>query len=190
MFSRLLGLFFLMVIGSVVGGAIWFGESHGLFHVTGPAREKLAAVPYVGKYLGIAPQLPRRELAEIEKLQEERAREDRWAIVKKAEGDLKRAETDINDEKQRLSQWEAELERREEALVQREKEATDREKQYEISVKYYLSMRPSAAAQILSRQDDILVIEILRRMPERNVAAILMEMDPAVAGAIMRKMAR
>jgi flagellar motility protein MotE (MotC chaperone) len=57
-------------------------------------------------------------------------------------------------------------------------------------VKFYLSMRPAAAAKVLAQQEDLLVIELFRRMPERNVAAILAEMDPTVSGAIMRKMSR
>lgn len=190
MSSKLLALLLLILIAVMIGGVLAFADQQGLVNIRGPLTELGAHIPYVGPKIAPATGPPEQELHELEKLSEERAREDRWALLKNKEEELKKAESVLNEDRSRLSQWEGELERRELAINEREKEYTDKEKQYQRAVKSYLAMRPASAAKVLSQQEDLLVIEIFRRMPERNVAAILAEMDPSVAGAIMRKMSR
>jgi len=180
----------LLIIAGTIFGVLYFLQSEGFVDVSGPLTGIAGEIPWVGKYFDHGSGLPYNELAELERLKEKTAREDRWLTLKKKEDKLRKDEQTLNEDRDRLSQWERELERREEALVLREKEFTNKEAQYEKAVKFYLSMRPVAAAKVLSQQDDLLVIELFRRMPERNVSAILAEMDPTVAGAIMRKMAR
>lgn len=190
MTSRIQVILLLIVILAVVGGVLTFFEEQGMVNVSGELRAWSGLLPYIGPWLNPPASAPAAELRELERLQEDRAREDKWAALRTKDEELKKAESLLNEERSRLSQWEGELERRELAIDNREKETSDREKQYERAVKYYLTMRPISAAKVLSQQEDLLVIEIFRRMPERNVAAIMAEMDPAVAGAIMRKMSR
>lgn len=188
--TKLLALVLVGIILTLIGGVLWFAENEGLVEVSGPLRAVGGHIPVVGAYIRPSTDPPTSELRELEQLSEQRARDERGAALKRKEEELRKAETELNADRLRLSQWEEALERREGAIKDREESFTDKEKQYERSVKFYLTMRPAAAARVLSQQEDILVIEIFRRMPERNVAAILAEMDPAVAGAIMRKMAR
>jgi flagellar motility protein MotE (MotC chaperone) len=180
----------LGVILAVIGGVLYFLDSKEMINVEGEVQAWGGNLPYVGSYFAPPASAPATEFQELERLQAERARDDRWAALRKKEEDLKKAEALLNEDRSRLAQWEGELERRELAIDEREKESADREAQYERAVKYYLTMRPAAAAKVLSQLEDLLVIEIFRRMPERNVSAIMAEMDPAVAGAIMRKMSR
>jgi flagellar motility protein MotE (MotC chaperone) len=188
--NRIQIILLLGVILAVIAGVLYFLDSKGMINVEAEVRTWGGALPYAGAWFSPPASAPASELLELERLQAERARDDRWAALRKKEDDLQKAEGLLNEERSRLSQWEGELERRELAIDEREKEFTDREKQYDRAVQYYLTMRPAAAAKVLSQQEDLLVIEIFRRMPERNVSAIMAEMDPAVAGAIMRKMSR
>lgn len=188
--NRALIVLLVGLILAVFGGVLYWADSEGLIDVVEPATVALGKVPYVGPYIHAPGGQPAAEIRELERLQEERARDQRWSALKKREEELRRAENTLNEERARLGQWEAELERRELAINDRERSFTDREQQYERSVRTYLTMRPAAAARVLSQLEDLEVIEIFRRMPERNVSAILGEMDPAVAGAIMRKMSR
>ncbi len=180
----------ILIIVATVGGVLYFMDTIGMVDVSQGARDIGGSLPWVGSWLRGPLALPATEVGELERLQEARAREDQWALLTKSQEELSRAEKALNEERARLEQWEQELERREEAITNREGEFTDREAQYKRAVQFYLSMRPAAAAKVLSQQEDLLVIEIFRRMPERNVSAIMAEMDPAVAGAIMRKMSR
>ena len=181
----------LLIIFGTIGGVFWFMEAEGLADVTGTLTAFGSQIPWVGEYVAPAARAtPVAELRELERLKEEEARERRTAQLKLKEDELRTAENLLNEDRSRLAQWENEIERREAAIDEREKQFTDREKQYERSVQFYLSMRPAAAARVLAQQEDLLVIELFRRMPERNVAAILAEMDPAISGAIMRKMSR
>ncbi len=188
--NRVLIVFLVLLILGVFGGVVYWADAEGLVDVVDPVTASLATVPYIGPYVQATGGQPATEIRELERLQEERARDQRWSALKKREEELRRAESTLNEERARLGQWEAELERRELAINDRERSFTDREQQYERSVRTYLTMRPAAAARVLSQLEDLEVIEIFRRMPERNVSAILGEMDPAVAGAIMRKMSR
>lgn len=187
---KFLATLLLTIILAITGGVLWFAEEEGMIQVSGPLRDIGGTLPWVGEKISPAARPPATELRELEQLSEEKARDERWAQLKKKEEELRTAENELNGDRSRLSQWEVALEQREGALNEREKTFTDREKQFERSVKFYLTMRPAAAARVLSQQEDLQVIEIFRRMPEQNVSAILSEMDPAVAGAIMRKMAR
>ncbi|MEK8023079.1 MAG: hypothetical protein AAB229_04650 [Candidatus Hydrogenedentota bacterium] len=188
--TKLIAAVLLILILGMIGAVLTFAEDQGLIEIREPLRTMGSRIPYVGHYITAPASAPAEELREIERLSEERAREDRWALLKKKEEELKKAEGLLNEDRSRLSQWEGELERRELALDEREKDYADKEKQYGRAVRSYLAMRPASAAKVLSQQEDLLVIEIFRRMPERNVASILAEMDPSVAGAIMRKMSR
>ncbi|MBL4889751.1 MAG: hypothetical protein JKX97_07005 [Candidatus Lindowbacteria bacterium] len=180
----------LGIIITIVGGMLYLAEQEGMINVTEPAEILAAQIPYVKNYVAASDKMPAQELAELEKIQEEQAMIEKWEKLKGAEDELKKVEGDINQDRKKLSQWEGELERREKAIKEREDEFKDKDLRYKKAVKFYLTMRPQKAASILSKQDDILVIEIFNRMPERNVAAILSEMDATVAGTIMRKMAR
>lgn len=182
----------LGIIATIVGGTLYLAEQEGLIpaEASSTLRTIGAGIPYLGEYMGVSDVLPADETNELQELQETRAQEEKWENLKSSQEELKKAENELNSERQRLSQWEGELERREQAIKEREEEFDNKESRYKMAVKFYLQMKPNAAAQILSKQDDILVIEIFRRMPERNVSSILSQMDPAVAGAIMRKMAR
>jgi flagellar protein FlbB len=183
-------LLFLIIFGTI-GGVFWFMEAEGLADVSGTLTAVGSQIPLLGEYVAPpATATPAAELRELERLKEEEARERRLAQLKLTQEELLRAEGRLNEDRSRLAQWENEIERREAAIEEREKQFTERERQYERSVKFYLSMRPAAAAKVLAQQEDLLVIELFRRMPERNVAAILAEMDPTVSGAIMRKMSR
>lgn len=191
MAAKFMALFLVGIIVIIFGGILWFAEEQGMIHVSGQIRDVGGALPFgLGEKIKPSAGPPISELRELEQISEEKAREDRWAALKKKEEELRKAEEELNSDRLKLSQWEGELIRRENAFKEREATFTDKEKQYERSVKFYLTMRPAAAAKVLSQQEDLQVIEIFRRMPERNVSAILSEMDPAVAGAIMRKMAR
>jgi len=190
MAAKLMALFLVGIIIVIFGGILWFAEEQGMIEVSGPLRDIGGSLPVIGTNIKPPAQAPESELRELAQFSQEKAREDRWAALKKKEEELRKAEEELNSDRLRLSQWEGELVRRENAFKERESTYTDKEKQYERSVKFYLTMRPAAAARVLSQQEDLQVIEIFRRMPERNVSAILSEMDPAVAGAIMRKMAR
>lgn len=190
MSNRFLIVFLILLILGVFGGVLYWADSEGLVDVVDPAVSAVAAVPLVGPRLVPQGGQPATEIRELEELQEERARDQRWSALRKREEELRRAESSLDEERARLGQWEAELERREGAITDRERAFVDREQQYERAVKMYLSMRPAAAARVLSQLEDLEVIEIFRRMPERNVSAILGEMDPSTAGAIMRKMSR
>jgi flagellar motility protein MotE (MotC chaperone) len=181
----------LLIIFGTIGGIFWFMETEGIADVSGTLTAVGSQVPWLGEYVApAATATPAAELRELERLKEEEARERRLAQLKLTQEELLRVEGRLNEDRSRLAQWENEIERREAAIDEREKQFTEREKQYERSVKFYLSMRPAAAAKVLAQQEDLLVIELFRRMPERNVAAILAEMDPTVSGAIMRKMSR
>lgn len=181
----------LLIIFGTIGGVFWFMETEGLADVSGTLTAVGSQVPWLGAYVAPAATATQTaELRELERLKEAEAREQRLAQLRLKEEELRNAETLLNEERSRLAQWEDEIERRETAIDEREKQFTDRERQYERSVRFYLSMRPASAARVLAQQEDLLVIELFRRMPERNVAAILAEMDPAVSGAIMRKMSR
>lgn len=188
--NRALIVLLVLIIVAVIGGMLYWADSEGLVNVSGPAKSMGGSLPWVGQYIAPAVRPPAQEIRELERLQEERSRDQRWSALKKKEEELRRAESVLNDERARLGQWEGELERREGALEEREKAFTDREAQYQRSVRFYLTMRPASAAKVLSQLEDLEAIEIFRRMPERNVSAILAEMDPSVAGAIMRKMSR
>lgn len=188
--SNLIALLLVLIITATIAGFLALAENEGLVNVSTPLRLLAGRIPWVGHYVAPSTAPPAEELAELERLKAEEAREEQWSALKKTEGELKKAEAELNSERQRLAQWEDELERREAALIERQQEYENQEKQYELAVKYYRSMKPVTAARILSQQEDLLVIELFRRMPERSVAAILAEMDPAVAGTIMRKMAR
>jgi len=188
--SNLIALLLVLIITATIAGFLALGENEGLINVSTPLRLLAGRVPWAGQYVAPSTSPPAAELAELERIKAEETREEQWSELKKTESDLKKAEDELNTERQRLAQWEDELERREAAFTERQQEYEDREKQYELAVKYYRSMKPVTAAKILAQQEDLLVIELFRRMPERSVAAILAEMDPAVAGTIMRKMAR
>lgn len=188
--SRVLSILLVLLILGVFGGILYWADQQDLVDVVDPTTAFVARIPLVGPRLVPAAGPPAREIRELERLHEEQARDQRWAALRKREEELRAAENLLNEERARLGQWEAELERREMAINDRQRSFTDREQQYERSVRTYLSMRPAAAARVLSQLEDLEVIEIFRRMPERNVSAILGEMDPSVAGAIMRKMSR
>lgn len=188
--NRALSVLLVLIILVVLAGILYWADQQDLIDVVDPATALVGRIPIVGPRLVPAAGPLAREIRELERLHEEQARDRRWAALRKREEELRAAENLLNEERARLGQWEAELERRELAINDRQRALTDREQQYERSVRMYLSMRPAAAARVLSQLEDLEVIEIFRRMPERNVSAILAEMDPSVAGAIMRKMSR
>lgn len=188
---KLTVLMLLVIIIATVSGVIMLGEREGIIRpVTPDITAMIGMIPWVGPWIFPPPQPPLQEQAALGKLQEENARVAQWEELRRTEAELKKAEDELNNQRQRLSQWEDELERRAQALTAREQEYNDRKKQYEQQIKFYLSMKPATAAKILAQQEDLLVVELFRRMPERNVAAIVGEMDPAVAATIMRKMNR
>lgn len=181
-----LNLFLLVLILLTSGGLYLTFASIGVFPPVGPT---LRMIPYLGDWISPPPPVAGAALRDLEASQAVEARnkaerdyEEKWKV-------LRGAEEEMNTERQRLTQWEEALEKREEAIHEREAETRNRDAALTRLVAYYSSMRPADAARILAQQEDLVVVEVFRRMDERQVSAIVAAMDPQIAGTILRKMA-
>lgn len=183
------GLLILVLIALIAGGLYW-SENVGLTDLGGILKPWAASVPGLGSYFKEPSNLSPEELRTEDFLRREASLQDLLAQIEKEKQQLKGIQEELNREKERLSYWEEELERREQAFQERENQFEDREARYQRFAAIYSGMRPVDAAAILETLDDLLVIEIFNRMENRNISAVLREMDPEVAGTIMRKMSR
>lgn len=183
--TGLLNLVLVLLIFLVAAGLYLQAASFGI--VPEP-RGALAGLPYVGAYFRETPRTPE-TLTALEAEAARKAEDARARELEEARAKLAEAEAALEAERQRLAQWRDALAKREEALEAREREARDRDRAFARLVAYYASMRPQDAARILAQQEDLVVVEIFRRMEERQVSAILAQMDPQIAATILRKMA-
>ncbi len=182
-----LNLFLLVLIALTSGGLYLAFSSIGLLPDPGPT---LGKIPWIGPR--IHPTAPAAGGADLRDLESRQASEARRAAERDYEEKWKTlhgAEEEMNAERQRLTQWEEALEKREEAIRERETEARNKDAAMARLVTYYSSMRPVDAARILAQQEDLVVVEVFKRMDERQVSAIVAAMDPQIAGPILRKMA-
>lgn len=183
----ILNLFLLFLIFLTGGGLYLFFSDLG---IVPNATPWVSRIPYLGSKLSTPPSTAAPgTLDALEARQAAEARRTKEREFEEKLKTLRRAEEELNAERQRLTQWEEALEKKEEAIEEREKEATDREATFARLVTFYTSMRPADAARILSQQEDLVVVEIFRRMDERQASAILGSMDAQIAGTILRKMA-
>jgi len=132
----------------------------------------------------------------IEVLKEEELRkleislEEKRKELEGEEEGLKKKREDLAKKEKELLEIEKGLYEKEENLKKRFAEFEDREKALQGLATYFQNMPPDAAAKILLEMDDMLVIDILRRLKDETVAVIMMRMDPKKASEVSRKMSK
>jgi hypothetical protein len=184
---RILALLLLNV--GALAGVVWGAEAVGLVEVRGAARKQLARLPYVGPtWFGPPPRLSADDLTRADALAAERRAASRAQDLDAREEEVGRARDEVEAERRRLAAQEEDLRVREENLARAQATYDSREAEVGRLVTLYTGMRPQEAAAVFERTDDLLVVEILRRMPPANASAILRVMNPDVAARLTRQM--
>ncbi|HAV43545.1 TPA: hypothetical protein DCX15_05985 [bacterium] len=177
-----------LIITLIVSGLLWL-DHMGVISFKENVYPRMAKLPFLGRFM-TPPDYT------WEDFREEELRKLSDAVTLRLE--------ELRVKEEESGRREAELKRREEELAQREGSLVDKTRafeehtaQYEDEkkrlnklVRYYENMKPDAAARILAEMDDLDTIEILQRMKDESVSAILMKMDPKRAGELSNKMAR
>ncbi|MBN2324919.1 MAG: hypothetical protein JXQ30_14410 [Spirochaetes bacterium] len=195
---NILKIFFLLLllIAIVLGGMYWF-DHLGLLdyrRVIGPLSRYLPSFMQRGETEDGDPLLMEREIllkqGEVLKAKEGTI-EQQSVMLEQKELELKETEAKLAEETKRL-------EEEKKVLSERLNEYDNYSENIDTQALYFVSMPPKAAVERLSGLDDLLVIDILRRI-DRNaeeegrqsvVPYYLSLMDPDRAAVIQRKMTK
>jgi len=195
---NILKIFFLLLllVAIILGGMYWF-DHLGLLdyrRVIGPLSQYLPRFMQRGEVEDDDPFLLEREWLfkqdEVLKAREETV-EQQSAMLEQKELELKETEAKLAEETKRL-------EEEKKVLSERRNEYDNYSENIDTQASYFVSMPPKAAVERLAELDDLLVIDILRRI-DRNaedegrqsvVPYYLSLMDPDRAGMIQRKMTK
>ncbi|NNE43680.1 MAG: hypothetical protein HKN12_05705 [Gemmatimonadetes bacterium] len=175
--GNLLGLLKVWLPFPVILGAVFFWQ----FKSGGFSPPEPEATADQTVFEGAGPELP----VLLEALQQERASLQRaWEQLRFAE---RRVLIEQSEIEARQTDIEALLARVEANVQVMEDERTQMLSQV---ARVYETMKPDAAAQILSGIDVDTSTEIIRRMKERNAAAVMASLEPQAAARISQKMIR
>ena len=161
----------------ILGGILFFQFKSGMFEKTEP--EETAEAQAV--FEGAGPDLPLLlQALQSERVEIERERED----LRFAQRRLMLEQGEIESRQQEVETLLARVE----AKVQVMEEERDR--MLGQLARVYETMKPAAAAGILSGIEVDTSTEILRRMKERNAAQVMASLDPQSAARISQRMLR
>lgn len=186
--GRLRVLALLLINLGLVAAILWGAETIGVAEVSGPARGLLARLPLVGGSFAPPPPLTGSDLARTDALALARVAAERERRLEEREAEIAKAEAALEEERARLERWKTDLDARAADLARAQAEYDSREAEVRRLVTLYTGMRPQEAARVFERTDELLVVEILRRMPPTNASAILRVLDPEYAARLTRQM--
>lgn len=178
----------LMVLVGILAGMVWGAEAIGLVDTRKVMRLVLGRVPGFGNQFQPPSAVTGSDFARADALAYERAAVERARTLDEREEELRKEEEEIRAGRDRLARDTEDLAVREESLRRAQGAFDARETEVARLVTLYTGMRPQEAARVFERTDDLLVIEIIRRMPSTNASAILRVMDPDIAARITRQM--
>jgi flagellar protein FlbB len=195
---NILKVFFLLLllVAIILGGMYWF-DHLGLLdyrRVIGPLSQYLPSFMQRGEVEADDPFLLEHEML-LKQGEVLTAREDtveqQSAMLQQKELELKETEAKLTEETKRL-------EEEKKVLSERLNEYDNYSENIDTQALYFVSMPPKAAVERLSELDDLLVIDILRRIDRKAeeegrqsvVPYYLSLMDPGRAGVIQRKMTK
>ncbi|MGQ9629610.1 MAG: periplasmic-type flagellar collar protein FlbB [bacterium] len=192
-FIKNLLLFFILLV--LILASAWWLDYIGLINLREVVYPTLAKVPVVGRFFEQA-RLP----LTIEELRWEELKK-RIKALDEREARLNQRAEELENLTKKLDAKSEELAKREEALklaeqaLQEDKSAwDDYTKNVEEIANLNIKMPPDQVAERFEKLDDLLIIDIFRKMEElgrqNNVTAILQSMDPERAAVLYRKMSK
>lgn len=168
----------VLILSLVGGGFLW------VYLTRPPLEELLSRIPVLGRF---------------------------WPAPARPQDDLAALKATLEKEKAALAAGRAELEQEKEAVDQRQRELDERQRQLEAMAAelegeqgrvrtaeekidrlagLYQEMKPQDAVEIISRLEDDLVVAVLERLEPRQAAAIIALMDAERAARLSRQIGK
>lgn len=130
----------------------------------------------------------RERALEVARLELERRLELAKKTLEQASASQRAAvEAELEDKRRELQALQSEVSQREESLkALAAKIREDASQKTEKTIAAYRSMKPKKVAAVLSQMDAVEAATVLYLLPDEQRAKIVSELDPAVAGALLR----